>query len=129
MAARIPLRAVRAAARALGRQSRHPETDLPDAVRDRLDALRGDLSLASDLLRDYAAGRYRKIPYWAVTALAAFALYIASPIDLIPDFIPGIGHIDDVAVLVFALRLLRKELDAYRAWRDREAGIIDVAAS
>lgn len=129
MAIRLPLRAIRAAARALASQSRHAQAELPEAVRERLQALKDDLALASDLLRDYATRRYRRIPYWAVTALAALALYLASPIDLIPDFIPGIGQIDDVAVLLIALRLLRKELDAYEAWRTTpDAEVVDITA-
>ncbi|MGY8879185.1 MAG: YkvA family protein [Dehalococcoidia bacterium] len=34
------------------------------------------------------------------------ALYLANPIDLIPDFIPVLGYVDDVAVIVIALALM-----------------------
>ena len=36
--------------------------------------------------------------------LVALAGYLALPVDLIPDFLPFIGHLDDVLVLAFALR-------------------------
>jgi uncharacterized membrane protein YkvA (DUF1232 family) len=41
----------------------------------------------------------REVPTAAKIALAAVALYLASPIDLIPDFIPFLGIVDDVLVV------------------------------
>jgi len=38
------------------------------------------------------------LPKAAKVALAAAVLYLVSPIDLIPDFIPGLGYLDDVFV-------------------------------
>lgn len=43
----------------------------------------------------------RKLVLLALTALYAF-----SPIDLIPDFIPGVGHIDDLTVIAFTFLAL-----------------------
>ena len=56
----------------------------------------------------------RRVP-WIVRALPfALAAYLASPIDLIPDFIPVLGYIDDVLVvlmvLVFVVRLTPRAL-------------------
>ena len=36
-------------------------------------------------------------------ALGAFAIYLASPLDLIPDFIPFVGYLDDVLVAAIVL--------------------------
>ena len=41
-----------------------------------------------------------------------------SPIDLIPDYIIGIGQIDDAAVVGFCLYLLRKDLRKYKEWME-----------
>ena len=48
----------------------------------------GDVKLLVALVQDYRSGKYRKIPYWAITAIAFTLLYIIKQIDLIPDFIP-----------------------------------------
>ncbi|WP_368068965.1 YkvA family protein, partial [Nitriliruptor sp.] len=37
---------------------------------------------------------------------AAAALYVASPIDLLPDVVPGVGGVDDLAAVLFAVRRL-----------------------
>lgn len=76
-----------------------------------------ELLLTLGLVKDYITGAYRKIPYWAIAAVAFMFLYIANPMDMIPDFIIGIGQLDDVAVVSICLILVRQEIYAYRAWK------------
>jgi uncharacterized membrane protein YkvA (DUF1232 family) len=47
-------------------------------------------------------------------------MYFLSPLDAIPDWIPGIGMLDDIAVLAWVMKSLEAELDAFRAWRARQ---------
>jgi uncharacterized membrane protein YkvA (DUF1232 family) len=68
------------------------------------------------LLRDFLGGRYG-LPWKAVVALAAAALYVVSPFDLVPDFLGPLGFTDDALVVALTLGLLRKELLAYCAWK------------
>lgn len=58
------------------------------------------LALLRDILRDPAVPRRAKI------APALTIVYLASPIDLIPDFLPGIGHLDDALIVAWAIRHL-----------------------
>ncbi len=58
------------------------------------------LSLLRDILRDPAVPRRAKL----APAVALF--YLAIPIDLVPDFIPGLGQLDDALVAAWALRRL-----------------------
>jgi uncharacterized membrane protein YkvA (DUF1232 family) len=46
------------------------------------------------------------VPRRSKLLLVALAGYLVLPVDLIPDFLPGIGHIDDVLVLAYALRAI-----------------------
>lgn len=52
--------------------------------------------------------------------LCGALLYVLSPIDLIPDFIPGIGLLDDAAVFGAMLAAIHEDLQDYKAWRDRK---------
>ena len=75
------------------------------------------------LLRDYWRGRYTQVPRRVIGAAAFTVLYIANPFDLIPDYLVGIGFLDDVAVVNVAYLLMRKDLEAYRRWRgERQSG-------
>ncbi len=75
----------------------------------------GKLLLA--LIRDYATREYRAAPFWVIGAAAFALLYVLAPIDLLPDAIPVIGQIDDLAVVSICVALVRQELAKYEAWR------------
>jgi uncharacterized membrane protein YkvA (DUF1232 family) len=76
----------------------------------------GDLKLFFSLIKDYRSGAYKKFPFLSVAGIVFTLAYIISPIDLIPDYIIGIGQIDDAAVVGLCLYLLRKDLGNYKKW-------------
>ena len=44
-----------------------------------------------------------RIPFWAKAAIpAAAAAYVISPVDLIPDFLIGVGQLDDIGIILLA---------------------------
>jgi uncharacterized membrane protein YkvA (DUF1232 family) len=61
--------------------------------------------MVPDLARlSYRLARDAGTPVRYRAALVCLGLYLASPIDLIPDFLPGIGALDDVILTAAALR-------------------------
>ena len=76
-----------------------------------------DCKLFLALVKDYWHGKYRRIPYWTIAAIVVALLYVLNPLDLIPDFIPGFGQVDDAAVVAACLLLVRKDLHKYRIWK------------
>ena len=69
------------------------------------------------VLRDWSDGSYRRIPWTAIAALAAAAVYVVSPLDLIPDFLVPLGWTDDLLVVALAWGLVKRELRDYCAWK------------
>ena len=65
-------------------------------------------------------GEYRSISKPALVAAGAGLLYFLSPMDAIPDWIPGLGFVDDLAVLGWVMRKWSGELQAFQAWRDSQ---------
>ena len=78
--------------------------------------LLGRLRLLWMLLRDFRVGGY-KVGWRAVAAVAAAALYVVSPIDLVPDFLGPLGFTDDAMVVAMIWGLLKKELVRYCEWK------------
>jgi len=76
----------------------------------------GRVELAVDCIRDVAARRYR-LPWKTVGALSAALAYFLSPVDLVPDFIPLSGFIDDAAVLGLVFGAAEADLRRYISWR------------
>ena len=56
-------------------------------------------------------------PYKVILAVVSVLIYWIAPVDLIPDFIPGIGYVDDAAVVALALKLIKDDLDTYKEWK------------
>ena len=62
-------------------------------------------ALKRETLALYLAARHPRTPWYARMLVAAVAAYALSPIDLIPDFIPVLGLVDDVVLLPIAIAL------------------------
>jgi len=56
----------------------------------------------------YLAGRDPRVPWYAKALALAVAAYAASPIDLIPDFIPVVGYLDDLIIIPLGIVLVVK---------------------
>jgi len=76
-----------------------------------------NLKILRLLWRDFRSGQYRTIPVKAMAAIVLFFAYIINPFDILSDFIPLWGQLDDFGVLMFCLYLLDKETSQYQLWR------------
>jgi uncharacterized membrane protein YkvA (DUF1232 family) len=68
------------------------------------------------LIRDYQRAEYRDISEPNLLTVIAAILYFVSPFDVIPDWVPVLGHIDDAFVVSLALKSVRMDLDTFMAW-------------
>lgn len=98
-----------AVARKSGRQGR------------RLADLKEDLRLLQNLCLAWWRGEYRAISSQALLAVVAALVYFVTPLDTLPDWLLGVGLIDDLAVLAWVLRTWSDELAAFRAWREAQS--------
>ena len=76
-----------------------------------------DLKLLLSLVKDYISGAYKGIPFGSIVAALGGVLYFLSPIDFIPDFLLGIGLIDDVFVISLVLKQIHSDLQKYEKWK------------
>lgn len=88
-------------------------------TQERLKVHFSDFKVLFSMLRDYTTRKYTVVPWYIISSIGAALLYVISPIDLIPDFIPLIGYLDDATVLAFCLKLVHKEIILYKFWKEK----------
>lgn len=76
--------------------------------------------LMLEMLNDYRNGHYKKVPWLTVGSIIFALLYVLNPLDLFPDFIPGLGLMDDLSVFSITLKFVALDLDAYLDWKIKE---------
>ena len=76
-----------------------------------------DLKLLFSIIKDYFKGNYTEIPWWSIASIVAALIYVLNPIDLIPDFIPVIGLVDDALVVAYCLKMIETDLHDYKEWK------------
>ena len=81
--------------------------------------LLSDIPLLVSFLKSYVSGEYKEIPFNSIVVVIATLLYVVSPIDIIPDMIPGIGFTDDAMAVTFCIKMIHDDLEKYKAWREQ----------
>lgn len=76
------------------------------------------------MLQDFRKGDYTKVPWFSIAAIGVALLYILNPMDVLPDFIPGLGYVDDFLILTMVLRFVETDLHDYLDWKiEKQKGI------
>lgn len=86
-----------------------------------LDAIWAQLTACFRLIKAYAKGTYREIPWPSLVMLVASVIYFVMPIDLIPDFIVGLGLLDDAVLLSWTVKTFGSDIDAFVEWEKGNA--------
>ncbi len=83
----------------------------------------GNISLFIEMVKEYFQGNYREIPVKTITSIIAALIYLASPVDAIPDFIVVIGFVDDISVIAYVFRALNEDIESFKNWKEGKEGL------
>ncbi len=89
------------------------------------DGIWEDLQAMVRMVRSWRAGDYQDISKKSILIVAGAFLYLVNPLDIIPDFTPLLGMVDDVTVIGYVINNLRKEIQKFKDWED-STPIVDV---
>ena len=87
-----------------------------DKNRGRLNKVWDDLTALFRLLRAWVSGNYRDVPWQTMVLAIGAVVYFVNPFDLIPDFVPSIGYIDDATVVGFVVASIGGDIANFRDW-------------
>ncbi|MDD3045412.1 MAG: YkvA family protein [Candidatus Delongbacteria bacterium] len=85
--------------------------------RNAIESVWHNLQLMFSISKDYASGRYKEVPVKSIALIIGAILYFLMPVDLIPDFIPAFGYLDDVAVIGMVIKQVFSDLETYEKWK------------
>jgi len=83
----------------------------------------GSVQVLIRMVRAYASGEYKGLPWKSLISVVAVLIYFVSPIDLIPDFLPVIGIADDVALIAWLIKTLGSDIAKFSQWEKSEKTI------
>jgi uncharacterized membrane protein YkvA (DUF1232 family) len=75
-----------------------------------------DLLTLTRLLRAWARSEYTTVPWKTLVAVVAALVYFINPFDLIPDFLPTLGLVDDVTLVGLVVASISEDLARFREW-------------
>jgi len=72
------------------------------------------------MLRSILRREYKVLPVATILALLIGIAYIVLPADILPDFIPFLGYVDDASILALCLALTQRDIIAYETWKSTQ---------
>ena len=77
------------------------------------------VNLFIDLFKAYINGSYRDISTKSILTVIGALIYFVSPIDVVPDFIVGLGFLDDATILAYTFKQINKDVEKYKIWKEK----------
>ena len=81
-----------------------------------------DLILLYYYVKDVVGGRYKLYNVYKLVLIVAVLIYVVTPLDFVPDWLPAVGFLDDAALISFVVKMADRELERYFLWVKQQRG-------
>ncbi|MBQ6570190.1 MAG: DUF1232 domain-containing protein [Clostridia bacterium] len=85
-----------------------------------------DIPVLASLVIHYFKREYTDLPIGTIIAVVSALIYFVSPLDIMPDILPGLGYVDDAAVVAACWNLVKSDVEEYLKWRDDNGKTLDL---
>jgi len=93
-------------------------------VFDKISSAADDFPVLIDMIKDFINKKYTNVPVKTIVSIIATVIYVVNPMDIIPDFIFGLGLIDDMAAVSFCIKCVKADIENYKQWKAREDNVV-----
>ena len=76
--------------------------------------IRDEVRLLISMLKSWASGDYKEVPWTTLVLCAGALIYFLNPLDAVPDLIPGAGFLDDATVIGFVLASIKQDIHNFK---------------
>ena len=77
------------------------------------------VKLLLEMLRAHLKGTYKSFSGNTILLFVFGLVYFLTPVDLIPDFLPALGFVDDLSLLYWVFKNVNKDIEDYLDWKER----------
>lgn len=85
--------------------------------------VRRQLDIFIRMLTAHVKGRYKCLSNRSLGLIVLALFYFALPIDLVPDFIPFVGYVDDLSVLLGIFKSLQADIEHFLLWESEQTDL------
>ena len=64
----------------------------------------------------WAKGDYRKVPLKTIVLAVSAIVYFLNPFDLVHDYLPTVGYLDDATIIMFVVKSIKTDLEEFLVW-------------
>lgn len=91
-----------------------------DNVKDALGGHVEDLKTLIRMAKLWVSRRYKGVSTQTILYVIVAVVYFVTPTDFVPDFILGLGFMDDIAVISWVLGQIKTDLDSFKQWEKKK---------
>lgn len=86
------------------------------AVADALGVYLEDLKTLIRMVKVWVSRKYTGVEKQTILYTIVAIIYFVTPTDFVPDFLLGLGFMDDIAVISWVLGMIKEDLEKFKAW-------------
>jgi uncharacterized membrane protein YkvA (DUF1232 family) len=79
-----------------------------------------DLKTLIRMAKCWVSRKYTGVSQQTILYVIVAVIYFVTPTDFVPDFLIGLGFVDDIAVISWVLNTIKKDLDSFKEWENKE---------